>query len=452
MSGKALIILVLGFTIILLIAGYFWADLATRSKENHVSYYKLTVAHDIAVSGANIGLQHIIADSSYSLNISNRPFQKGYMNVSISPLDSIRTLTSTGTFMGVKQIVKVKLMRDQTSVAKYAWLIAQVSTANKGTGNNNFSQKGWTTGDILFGALHSEQKLPIDGSPIFYGKVTTLQGYVETTGSNPQFLGGEEDGISINWKNNQVPNYSALASGGASYSNKDLWLTFKGDSVTYRVANNNNAGQDITNYGSANTVSLSTFAPNGLIYDYNANIYISGTLSGKVTIAADGASGNVWFVGNMTYTTPPMQAVYGDKGNIISYEVNPASVDEYGNPNDVLGIYAGNNVYISTSGTLGGSQNNVAGKGISIDAGIYCANGGMVTDGLSPSNPLPYLGNIYLTGSMIANKEEQVAVVDNNNNVTQGYNRYVVFDSRFATGPPQWFPYFNFFIVVSWLE
>ncbi len=40
--------------------GYFWGGLATKSVDNHVSYYKTTIAHNIAVSGANIGLQKVI--------------------------------------------------------------------------------------------------------------------------------------------------------------------------------------------------------------------------------------------------------------------------------------------------------------------------------------------------------------------------------------------------------
>jgi len=55
--------------------GYFWGSLATRSVDNHVSYYKSTVAHNIAVSGANIALQEVIADSEWISDINDRPFE-----------------------------------------------------------------------------------------------------------------------------------------------------------------------------------------------------------------------------------------------------------------------------------------------------------------------------------------------------------------------------------------
>ena len=64
--------------------GYFWGGIATRSTENHVSYYKTTVAHNIAVSGANIGLQKVIADSNETGDIVDEDFENGVMDVNIS--------------------------------------------------------------------------------------------------------------------------------------------------------------------------------------------------------------------------------------------------------------------------------------------------------------------------------------------------------------------------------
>ena len=110
MSGKAVLIVVIGFTMIFLVMGYFWGGLATKSVDNHVSYYKTTIAHNIAVSGANIGLEKVIKDSTWVSNITNRAFENGTMTVTITALGPVtRTLTSTGTFMGVDQIVKINI-------------------------------------------------------------------------------------------------------------------------------------------------------------------------------------------------------------------------------------------------------------------------------------------------------------------------------------------------------
>lgn len=450
MSGKALLILVIGFTVIFLVMGYFWGGLATRSTDNHVSYYKTTIAHNIAVSGANIGLQEVIADSEWVSDIVDRPFENGVMNVEISPLGPTeRTLKSTGTFMGVDQIVKVKLMRDQTSLAKYAWFIPSVSTGS-------VTQRPWITGDTVWGAFHSNQFLVVDGDPVYFGKVTTLKGIKDLgSGSNPVFLGGHEDGIKVDWTSSMhYPDYASLASASSTF-NKDLWLIFHDDgTVTYRTrtsSGGSNPGQDSTNYGPPTTVPISTLTgPNGVIYNKGADIFMSGTLSGHVTVVSEGSSGggsgNIYLEGDMIYKTDPM--IPNGKGG---FTVNPASLDGDGKPLDMLGIIATNNILVSTNGNLGGVTNNVTNKNIQIDGGIFCNSGGFKVQNLGSSPANVPLGSIFLQGSMTAGKEEVVAQYSGNT-LTAGYNRHVIFDERLATGPPTWFPYLDYYRVISWLE
>lgn len=92
--------MILGFSLIFMVMGYFWGDIATRSVDNHTSYYKGTIAHNIAVSGANIALRHLFEDTNYVAGISNRPFEAGLMNVTIEPTVNYRKIVSVGTFMG----------------------------------------------------------------------------------------------------------------------------------------------------------------------------------------------------------------------------------------------------------------------------------------------------------------------------------------------------------------
>ena len=452
MSGKATFILIIGFTLIFLVMGYFWGSLATRSVDNHVSYYKTTVAHNIAVSGANIALQEVIADSQWVSDIDDRPFENGLMNVDLTSLGPpVRMLTSTGSFMGVDQIVKVKLMRDQTSLAKYAWFIPSVSTGSK-------PQKPWITGDSVWGGFHSNQFLVVNGDPVFFGRVTTLKGIQATPGSNPQFLGGYAEGISVSWEMNKkldIQKEAAIegqSEGGTCYfDNKidNLWLTFNSDgTVTYRT-DTKNSGGDSSKYSAPVTIPLGQMAPNGIIYVNSGDIYMSGVLNGKVTVVADGASGwggpgNVYLVGDMVNNIDPM--IPNGSGG---YTVNPASLDENGDPLDMMGIIARNNITIATSVESGGWANNVTDPDINIDGGIICLDGGFTVQNLN-SMPGPR-GNINLQGSMVASKEESVANFDGLN-ITQGYNRHVIFDERFAIGPPTWFPYLTYYRVISWLE
>lgn len=445
MSGKALLILVVGFTLIFVVMGFLWGDLSTRSVDNHVSYYKNTIAHNIAVSGANIALQNVIADSNLTGTLVDEVFENGNVVADITALGPpTRTLISTGTFMGVENKVKVKLMRDVTSLAKYAWFIPATSTGSL--------NRPWITGDTVFGGFHSNQFLVVDGDPVFVGKVTTLKGIKDQAKSpytsDPQFLGGYAEGINVSWaKSMHYPNYAAIASlgGECNYDKVDVWLTFNSDgTVTYGSAKN--GGNNISNYTNLKTADLATMAPNNLIYNNGGDIYLSGVLNGQVTVVSEGSSGggtgNVFLVGDMVYETDPM--IPNGEG---SYMVNPAC-------DDLMGIIATNNITISTSNTannLGGYQNNVVNPDIHIDAGIFCNSGGFNVEDLGKSPANVPLGTIYLQGSMTAGKEEVVAQF-NGNTITAGYNRHVIFDQRFATGPPIWFAYITYYRAVSWLE
>jgi len=249
------------------------------------------------------------------------------------------------------------------------------------------------------------------------------------------------------------PDYKTIAGVGASFT-KDLWLVFHNNgTVTYRIrtgSGGTNPGQDSTKYSAPTTVPIATLAPNGVIYDKGADIHLSGTLSGKVTIVSEGSSGagngNIYLEGDMIYKTDPM-IPNGEGG----YMINPASVDVDGKPIDLLGIIATNDILVSTAGNLGGYLNNVVNRNIQIDGGIFCNSGGFKVQGLGSSPANVPLGSIYLQGSMTAGKEEVVAQFSSNT-LTAGYNRNVIFDERLAIGPPIWFPYLDYYRAISWLE
>ena len=170
---------------------------------------------------------------------------------------------------------------------------------------------------------------------------------------------------------------------------------------------------------------------------------MSGILNGEVTVVSDQSSGtgggNVYFVGDMTYHEAPMLPDgHGD------YVPNEACTD-------LMGIIATNNVNISSSVESGGYINNIANENLKLDAGVMCISGGFNLIGLGASPCDKPLGQIYLRGSMIAGKEEQVAIY-NNDILQAGYGRHVVLDERFIARPPLYFPYTNGYGILSWLE
>lgn len=451
MSGKASLIIVIGFTAILLGMGIFWGSLSARSVDNSVLYYEKAIARNIAVSGANIALSEVMRDSNWASDISGLNFDHGKMTVAVTKVDSTITIKSVGEFKidannnVVKHTVRVKLARATKIFAEYAWFIPSVSTGSAPT-------RPWITGDVVWGGFHSNQFLVISGNPVFHGKVTTLKG-IQGTG-NPQFLGGYEEGVNVSWDQGMVfPDQRAAAiagqaAGGTCYFGgsgpaKNVWLLFHGDgTVTYRTAATN-AGDDSSKYSAPVTLPLSTMAPTGVIFVDKADVFLSGTLNGEIVVVAEGSSGagsgNAYLTGDIVYAVDPM--IPNGAGG---YMPNPAC-------DDMLGIIATNNIMIATSPQSGGKANNVDNPDIHIDAAMFAVKGGVQVQGLGAAPANVPLGSIYLQGSMVAGKEESVAQF-NGTTVTAGYNRNVIFDSRFALGPPTWFPKALYYKVMSWLE
>ncbi|KUG26227.1 hypothetical protein ASZ90_003938 [hydrocarbon metagenome] len=431
MGGKATVLLVLGFSLIFLVVGYNFGNLTNRSVDNSVSYFSRTSAYNIAGSGANMALNQIFIDPTWTTGINNLAIGEGLVNVSVTSSSDVLIVTSIGSFNGESSTVIVKLKA--SNFAKYAWYAG------------NMSSKVFVTGDTIWGPLHTESKLNIGGSPVFWGKVTALKGMnpseknLAKNGYYPEFHGGYESGVSVPIPNNyqftdqKAAAIDGLASGGASYfTGTDVWLTFNADgTVTYRTG----SGSDSSTYSTPITQSLSTFAPNNIIYVGYGNVYTSGTVNGRITIAAGESSGsghgNVYLVDDLVYTQPPM--IWDP--SINNYVVNEASTD-------MLGILASNNVRIANTTA------NVQDKDINLHAAIFAAQGGFEMD----DKTIPPSGTLKLMGSAVAAKEEQIAIADNSGNITNGYKRHVVYDERMLTTVPPLFPTTDQFEIISWYE
>lgn len=439
MVGKAQLLLVIGFSLIFMILGYLWSDLSIRSVDNQVDYYKETVAHNIAVSGANMALNEIYNNSAWNTGFSNLNYFDGEINVGVSNIGSLSDIilvTSNGTYMGTTHTVKVKL-RD-SYFAKFAWYIG------------NASAKDFITGDTVWGPFHSQSFLNIKGNPAFFGKVTTLKGIkpspakMKSLGYNPYFSVRPQSGVDIPYPNNYqfVEEKQKAIDGGSHFESTDLWLNFydNGD-VGYRTG----TGDDSTKYTPEVRLPITDFAKKGVIYLAKGDIYMSGTLNGQIQIVSGEASGlgngNVYLVGDMVYETDPMVRTSEEP---LLWEPNVSS-------DDMMGLMATNNVIVATSVESGGYNNNVLAKDINIDASIFCAQGGVQLQDYNGVNTA--CGTFLIKGGVVAAKEELIAKLDNNGDVVAGFERYVVFDDRIGLFeiPPYFVPT-GLYEIFSWLE
>ena len=59
MGGKASIMMILGFNLIFMVAGYNYSRMTMGAIDNEIEYIDQSIAHNIAVSGANMAANRI---------------------------------------------------------------------------------------------------------------------------------------------------------------------------------------------------------------------------------------------------------------------------------------------------------------------------------------------------------------------------------------------------------
>jgi len=180
--GKLAFFLVLGFSVIFLVMGYNANSVSTRAVENMVDYHAKTVAHNIAVSGANLAANQIFFDNAWKTGYSNIEFEGGYLDASVTVINAfqnIRKLATTGSYRGISKTVEVIFQPSKFS--KFAYYSVSESGIH------------WHDGDTVWGPWHSQDYITISKNPVFWGKVTTKLGIKKNIlPYDPKFYGGIE--------------------------------------------------------------------------------------------------------------------------------------------------------------------------------------------------------------------------------------------------------------------
>ena len=188
--GKMSLYLVVGFSIIYMIMGNNSSRMSTQTVENMADYNAKTVAHNLAVSAANLACNEIFLDDTWDKGIATTSFLGGELNASVSVLDKVknlRKLTTTGKYGGVTSTVEVIFQPSKFS--KFAYY----SMSEGGT-------IWWTGSDTVWGPFHTQDYMRVYQHPVFYGKATTKKSLVYYTNKSqdePRFFGGFEKGVDL---------------------------------------------------------------------------------------------------------------------------------------------------------------------------------------------------------------------------------------------------------------
>ena len=201
----------------------------------------------------------------------------------------------------------------------------------------------------------------------------------------------------------------------------DVKLILQDDgSVTYSFNINN------TGWSTPINTLLTTIAPNGVIYVNKGNVFIQGTLNGRLSVVAanngTAGAGQVHITDDVKYNKNPL--------------IDPTSTD-------MLGLIAEGYVQVDYNPSTGD---------LDLHASIYSQQDGLVIERYAD---YPSARNMNLIGGVIGQRVLPTAKyvwVGNNLVPTNGYSYVHRFDERFNKVVPPFFPLTDKYRVVAWKE
>jgi len=442
MSGKASLFVVVGFTLLFMITLQNYGSITNRSVDNYIEYCNKTVAHNIALSAANI-----VANQVYRIPMQGASnsgwcdFQGGRMQWSVSNwVNRIRTLTAIGEYGGETSLIQIQVTPN--SFSRYAYF-SEHERANPSGG-----YIWWMGKDVVDGPFHTQDNLRVATHPKFLGESTSHFGELiyqtNKATDSPIITGLYQPGLSLPIPDNSISELLAPAKAGGKFFNltstssirySGFSLTFNSNgTITYIISGYKKSGSSWVAWNptdSTKTVSGPTLAPNGVIYlggnfkDKNGNnleidMRMKGTVAGQYTVASEG---NVWLDDDIVFKTDP--------------QIDPTSTD-------LLGICAKDYVWISKTDP---NRND-----INIQAAIFCQEGGFGAEDYNDyDSRWGPRGDINLLGGVSQSWRQPVGTFSGES-IRTGYAKKYTYDRRLLSKSPPFFPGTGLFRLVSWYE
>jgi hypothetical protein len=411
MGGKAALIVVIGFGLLLGYVANSLSIIATRAQGNMSVYAGATESHNLAITGANVGLARLYQDTSWrgTQTQTLTSSSNGSYTYTIANGTSGRPLLrSISTYRGASEIlhdtVEVAFGANSLqSFSLFAWM------------TNSEGNVFWITGDSVWGRVHSNGMMHMDGTPTFMEKVTTASGIDPKPGvgkNKAVFKKGFETGVApILFPTDLSLIAIASKGGGRSYTgNVDIRL--RGGTAS------DEDGYALVYRGGTliDSVMLNGGSFNGVL-GATGTVSVSGTLDGKLSIYSPQ---EIYVVDNITYA-------------------NRTSAS-----NDILGLVCDNDITVA---------NNTANAGdCIIDGCIFSRAGSFGAEDYDRGKPR---GKLQLLGSIVQDTRGAVGTFSGSTLKT-GYQKAYRFDPRLADPsfrPPS-FPgfYAQTYAIGSWWE
>lgn len=307
--GKALLIIVVGFSMIFSVVMFNVSANQSRSTAAIAVQYEKWMAHNAAESAANVAISKLIQnfDGSAALSgtFNGATYSTSVANVTTDSVTEAKRLrvTTVSTFGDESDTTIVELMQPAYSYYYYlsrewpTWLTFQ-------------------TGDTIPAPIHSNQSIRISGSPVFIGKVSSNNAsFTTVVSASPQFFGGAEFGASAIF----APVLAGLKDSLAAYGdvhNEELWIEFSAAGTFACSTATIEHTLNVADYKGVKTRN-------------NGNhIHVRGTFTGQFTVLSED---NIYIDDDLQYLTDP--------------RIDPTSTD-------LLGVVADNDIIINKNSDL----------------------------------------------------------------------------------------------------
>ena len=435
MVGKAGLIVVVGFAVILGYMSLNMARLGRKAVDNMSSYNDATISHNLASTGANIGLARFYADTTWrgdTTQILNGPKFNGSIRYGVSntTMPNIVRMQAISSYLSptlplaetLHDTVMVYLnTNDTSSFSKFAWF------------TNNENSVNWTTQDTVWGMVHSNGTLYVNGKPVFMKHVTTSKSFSPAPGkssggktNNAIFKDSYETGVPTRTFPDNLAGMDSVASlpTGKKYKTGDsIFVTlYPGTSANGdgKVAVRKNSWSGTL----LDSIQLGSASFNGVLA-CTQSIHVKGTLDGVLSLAA--LSTNIIIEDNTIY------------------ERNPQTTTS----DDLLGIVAEKNVIVA--------DNTANNDNCSINGCIFTRTGSFYAqnhDNTSPKHADPLYGTLNILGSIVQNTRGPVGTTSGSGPVTGFSKRYRWDDRLTDTFKPPAFPEYlsKVYAIVNWWE
>jgi len=476
--------MVIGFAIIFGIINLNLARLSNTSVSSMVGYNESSTSRTVANAGANVGMA-MLADNFFrphgvllDQNFATGPFAKSGFTISwdsiatdpLKPYLMLKSISRCTTF--TKQGGQFYVIRDTVEVRFDCTRSKSFSTL--GWMSNNEGNVFFIEGDSLWGNIHSNSNIHINGKAVFMGKVTTSGGFdpkistkKKPTDNKAIFNGGWEEGVQERPFPNDLSDVIAIARNTTystlepSHTNSratNIWVELdpgtlaeqNGKAMIYTVAPCTTVVNWVDKWGHSHSdtyiepgrgVKIDEMpldsTTNQSIYT-TENVYVSGTLDGRFSIAA---GKDVIITNDIRYEREP-------NPKLPLYDpVNQTTTD-------MLGLIARNNVRIADN--LANNANDLF-----LDAAVFALTGSFEADNY---NGRDVEGKIRLIGSIAQNERGAIGNFSGDE-LNNGYLKAYRYDTRLdnpdkekanpqSTQPPG-FPGFSSpgpLKVISWWE